>query len=29
MPEFNEKLLKDYDENGNKGYILKVDLEYP
>ena len=27
--KFDEKFIKNYDENSNKGYILKVDVEYP
>ena len=27
--EFNEKFIKNYDENGDKGYVLEVDVEYP
>ena len=27
--KFNEDFIKNYDENGNKGYILNVDVEYP
>ena len=27
--EFNEKFIKNYDENSNKGYILEVDIKYP
>ena len=26
---FTEEFMKSYDENGNKGYILEVDVEYP
>ena len=29
LPEFEEGFIKNYDENSNKGYILKVDVEYP
>ena len=29
MPKFNEKLIKDYNEDSNKGYILEVDVESP
>ena len=25
----NEKFIKNYDENSDKGYILEVDVEYP
>ena len=25
----NEELIKNYNENDNKGYILKVDVKYP
>ena len=24
-----KKVIKNYDENSDKGYILKVDVEYP
>ena len=27
--KFNEKFIKNYDENCDKGYILEVDVEYP
>ena len=27
--KFNEKFIKRYNENSNKGYILEVDVEYP
>ena len=26
---YNEKLIKSYNEDSNRGYILEVDLEYP
>ena len=26
---FNEKFIKNYDENSDKGYILEVDVKYP
>ena len=26
--KFNEKFIKNYDENSDKGYILEVDVEY-
>ena len=28
MLKFNEELIKNYDEDSNKGYILEVDVEY-
>ena len=27
--KFDEDFIKNYDENGNKGYTLEVDVEYP
>ena len=27
--KFNERFIKDYDENSNKGYFIEVDVEYP
>ena len=27
--EFDEKFIKNYDENSDKGYILEADVEYP
>ena len=27
--EINEEFIKNYDENSDKGYILKVDVKYP
>ena len=27
--EFNEDFIKNYDENGDVGYFLEVDIEYP
>ena len=27
--KFNEKYIKDYDENSDKGYIVEVDAKYP
>ena len=29
LSKFDEKFIKNYDEDSNKGYILEVDLEYP
>ena len=29
LSKFDEKFIKNYDENSNKGYILEVDVEYP
>ena len=29
MLKFNEKFVKNYDEDSDKGYILDVDVEYP
>ena len=29
VSKFDEKFIKNYDEDSNKGYILKVDIEYP
>ena len=29
LSEFDERFIKNCDESNNKGYILKVDVEYP
>ena len=29
MSEFNEEFIKNYDEDGDRGYILEVDVKYP
>ena len=29
LSKFDEKFIKNYDENSDKGYILEVDVEYP
>ena len=29
LSKFNESFVKNYDENSDKGYILKVDIDYP
>ena len=29
LSRFNEKFIKSYNENSNKGYFLEVDVEYP
>ena len=29
LPKFNEDFIKTYDENGNIGYFLEVDINYP
>ena len=29
LSEFDERFIKIYDENNNKGYILEADVEYP
>ena len=29
ISKFNEDLIKNYDEDSDKGYILEVDAEYP
>ena len=28
MDEFDERFVKNFDENNDKGYILEVDVEY-
>ena len=28
LSKFNERFIKDYDENSNEGYFLEVDVEY-
>ena len=28
LSEFDERFIKNYDENNDKGYILEVDIEY-
>ena len=28
LSKFDEKFIKNYDENSDKGYILEVDVEY-
>ena len=29
LSKFNERFIKSYNENSNKGYFLEVDVEYP
>ena len=29
LSKFDEKFIKNYYEDSNKGYILEVDVEYP
>ena len=29
LSKFNERFIKDYNENSNRGYFLEVDVEYP
>ena len=29
LSKFNEDFIKNYDENGNIGYFLEVDIDYP
>ena len=29
LSKFNEDFIKTYDENGNIGYFLEVDINYP
>ena len=29
LSEFNERFIKSYNENNDKGYFLEVDVEYP
>ena len=29
LSEFNESFIKNYQENSDKGYFLKVDIDYP
>ena len=29
LSKFDEDFIKNFNENSNKGYILKVDVEYP
>ena len=28
LPQFNEDFIKNYDQNSDKGYIFKVDIDY-
>ena len=29
LSEFDERIIKNYNENSDKGYFLEVDVEYP
>ena len=29
LSKFNERFIKSYNEDGDKGYFLEVDVEYP
>ena len=29
LSEFDERFIKNYDENSDEGYFLEVDVEYP
>ena len=29
LSEFDERFIKNYNENSDKGYFLEVDVEYP
>ena len=29
LSEFDERFIKNYDEDNDKGYILEVDVDYP
>ena len=29
LSKFDEKFIKNYDENSDEGYILEVDVQYP
>ena len=29
LSQFNESFIKNYDENSDTGYFLKVDIDYP
>ena len=29
LSRFNEKLIKNYNENSDVGYFLKIDIDYP
>ena len=29
LSKFDERFIKNYNENNNKGYFLEVDVEYP
>ena len=29
LSKFNDRFIKNYNKNSDKGYILEVDIEYP
>ena len=29
LSKFDERFIKDYDKNSNKGYFLELDVKYP